>query len=160
MEGCAECNEATCLSCKSDFYMDADGNCQKCSDSINYCTECKDGTFCDKCDHNIALEDIIYGNCVCNNYVNWHAKDLENQDQCVCAGFVNAETNECKVCEEQIPNCLECESISEYHETYTKVGITPLAPDQLDYVRCNKCKAGYYFVDEVKSCQACSSTLG
>ena len=47
-----------CLECLDGFWLQSDGTCKPCAETLHHCSKCRQPDVCDLCDSEVATSDI------------------------------------------------------------------------------------------------------
>eukprot|EP00347_Sterkiella_histriomuscorum_P010988 403374175 len=158
-DGCSTCNKNQCLKCFDSYFMNENQQCQACNQSMKYCDKCDSSTTCLKCKQGVSI--LREGKCSCDILSGWTSISQQDQ-QCFCDGYVMTwQLNQCKRCNQLFPNCKQCQQQSSPSQNPPSIalGHSDLAETQLAYISCQQCNNGYYFDNNLKSCQSCEQKV-
>ena len=128
LPNCITCNTGTsCVECQPQYFLNS---VQRCDPCIGNCSICSNTVTCDTCISGYYF-DSGNGSCLpCE--VNCLTCTASSCRSCPPAYYPSLKT--CKLCENAMSNCIEC-SVSNI---------------------CQKCRTGYAFSSDRRSCLACS----
>ena len=107
----AGCSNDGCTQCNAGYYLDADGTCQACSDTLQACATCSSATSCDTCSHESFIVNGS-GLCVCDNTGKENMVLNAETGLCSCEdGYHMHETFGCLSCQYMIPGCASCSEV-------------------------------------------------
>ncbi|CAD8106707.1 unnamed protein product [Paramecium sonneborni] len=159
-----------CIECDQGYYVDFEFICRKCGDG---CEDCSNLAFCNKCSDGYHLvnqqQSLVCKVCnvdgckhckndICIECKMGYYKDgvnscgkcltdcdtCQNGNQCqVCNYYsiVNEQKTKCNRCQDLFPNCMDCNTL--------------FREDDSTYFTCAYCLNGYYYDEELKSCENC-----
>lgn len=137
--------------------MNLNGECQRCGDDMDYCSECTLKTKCDKCEYNVANLDTN-GKCtLCKNELGYYWNSQLNK--CQCTNYVNVNDDyKCSKCSELIPGCKKCQrTVAKGDGIAIDIGIDPeLGEKAGKYLTCTECGENMYNKKGSSSCSYCS----
>ncbi|KRX06120.1 Insulin-like growth factor binding protein, N-terminal [Pseudocohnilembus persalinus] len=126
---CKKCQSATeCLDCEDNYFFN-EFQCKTCNQWIENCNICVSYDQCTQCDQYYYLEQL--NKCTLCQAPCLECETENNCNSCIQNYFLGI--NECKTCQDWIPNCQQC----------------------TNYQQCEKCQDGYYY--ENQQCQKCQS---